>query len=434
MSEPSVFISYSREDKEIARGLAAALIEAEMKVWIDEGELLIGDSLIERIASGIQEADFLVALVSPNSIGSNWCRKEISLAISGGIGGGTVKVLPVRVGSVAMPPTLADVFYLDFDESDADQSPGVLITNIQRHFLSSVLSIGNEILPEVSPIHANPVSRIAVSADAISNPAEVAALLESGLLSKMDRTQEAALILSLVPSNSGRLLIDSQKLAELRLDLSNRRVIPPSPYVDWLHIGVGSRRFLLDGGIGDGGMKFCAAELLTDGSGVFAFMIHPSSGSVDGGTFIFNDEVVVAAVLGGLWLLGEHASKRAVAGDPYYIRASLVCPEDHQNLQPGLSRNYLTGNIWRGTRALELAVGLEERVERDSIFEPSAKFVAVAHRLTNELFQSFGMSECPQLDGIGRIRIKYWGAEWSGELAAWANKHGIEISDETIAN
>lgn len=53
-------------------------------------------------------------------------------------------------------------------------------------------------------------------------------------------------------------------------------MIPPSPYVDWLHIGVGQRRFLLDGGIGDSGMKFCAAELLIYGSGVFAFMIRPS--------------------------------------------------------------------------------------------------------------------------------------------------------------
>lgn len=51
-------------------------------------------------------------------------------------------------------------------------------------------------------------------------------------------------------------------------------------------------------------MKFCAAELLIDGSGVFAFMIRPSLGSVDGGTFIFNDEVVVVEVLGGTLAFG----------------------------------------------------------------------------------------------------------------------------------
>jgi hypothetical protein len=49
---------------------------------IDEGELKVGDSLIERIATAIAEIDFFLTLVSESSRKSNWCRKQLSLASS----------------------------------------------------------------------------------------------------------------------------------------------------------------------------------------------------------------------------------------------------------------------------------------------------------------------------------------------------------------
>lgn len=45
----STFISYAHEDQWLARELASGLRGAGCRVWIDEGELLIGDSLIQPI-------------------------------------------------------------------------------------------------------------------------------------------------------------------------------------------------------------------------------------------------------------------------------------------------------------------------------------------------------------------------------------------------
>jgi sRNA-binding protein len=129
----SIFISYSHADKELARALAAALKARGLRVWIDEGELKVGDSLIERIATAISEIDFFLALVSESSRQSNWCRKELALAVTGELGREGVKVLPVRVDAAEMPEALRDVFYLELDAGNIDQVAAQVADAVPRH-------------------------------------------------------------------------------------------------------------------------------------------------------------------------------------------------------------------------------------------------------------------------------------------------------------
>jgi hypothetical protein len=95
---PSVFVSYSHADKNVARAFAAGLEAEGMTVWIDANELLAGDSIIEQIANAVAGVDFFCALVSTDSRESLWCRKELSLAISGNLGREGATVIPLRVG------------------------------------------------------------------------------------------------------------------------------------------------------------------------------------------------------------------------------------------------------------------------------------------------------------------------------------------------
>ncbi|HYZ79535.1 MAG TPA: toll/interleukin-1 receptor domain-containing protein [Gaiellaceae bacterium] len=132
-SQASIFISYSHEDKDLARALAAALDARGLRVWIDEGELKVGDSLIERIATAIAEIDFFLALVSEASRKSNWCRKELALAVTGELGREGVRVLPVRVAGAEMPDALADVLYLSLDEANIDEVADKIAAAIPQH-------------------------------------------------------------------------------------------------------------------------------------------------------------------------------------------------------------------------------------------------------------------------------------------------------------
>jgi hypothetical protein len=129
----SVFVSYSHADKGLARALAVALERRHLRVWIDEGELKVGDSIIERIATAIAEIDFFLALVSEASRGSNWCRKELALAVTGELGREGVKVLPVRVDNAPMPESLRDVYYLELNADNVEDVADVVAAAIPKH-------------------------------------------------------------------------------------------------------------------------------------------------------------------------------------------------------------------------------------------------------------------------------------------------------------
>ena len=62
----SVFISYSHKDKSFVKMLANDLRYNGHTVWIDDAEVLVGDSLVEKICDGIVDFfDFAV-------IADNW--------------------------------------------------------------------------------------------------------------------------------------------------------------------------------------------------------------------------------------------------------------------------------------------------------------------------------------------------------------------------
>jgi cold shock CspA family protein len=133
VSSLSMFLSYAHADKPLAQDIAARLKERGVRVWIDEGELRVGDSIIERISSALEDVHFVVALVSPSSISSAWCRKELSLAMTGGLRRKGVKILPLRVGDTEMPVSLTDTLYLQLDRMNIEATVERLVRDAAAH-------------------------------------------------------------------------------------------------------------------------------------------------------------------------------------------------------------------------------------------------------------------------------------------------------------
>jgi len=67
MKPSSVFFSHTHRDKPFVRRLGADLAALGARVWIDEAELNIGDSLLGRIAAAIDEMQYLAVVLSPDA-------------------------------------------------------------------------------------------------------------------------------------------------------------------------------------------------------------------------------------------------------------------------------------------------------------------------------------------------------------------------------
>jgi hypothetical protein len=70
MPSHRVFLSYSTADKPFVDRLAYDLERVNVGVWYDKWEIRVGDSLIEKIAQGIESNDYLAIILSPNSVES----------------------------------------------------------------------------------------------------------------------------------------------------------------------------------------------------------------------------------------------------------------------------------------------------------------------------------------------------------------------------
>jgi hypothetical protein len=85
-------------------------------VWIDEAEINIGDSLIEKIRDGLDQVDFVAAILSSASIASPWVTRELDIASNREIEENRVVVLPLLLEPVELPGFLKGKFYGDFTD------------------------------------------------------------------------------------------------------------------------------------------------------------------------------------------------------------------------------------------------------------------------------------------------------------------------------
>jgi len=79
-AEP-IFVSYSRRDDEVMRRIAFFLRDQGFKVWVDNEKLIPGTAAWEEaIETALKKAFAVVVVLSPDSKGSEWVRREITYA------------------------------------------------------------------------------------------------------------------------------------------------------------------------------------------------------------------------------------------------------------------------------------------------------------------------------------------------------------------
>lgn len=79
-SAPHVFISYSREDRDVMRRVRELLSAAGLPVWTDEGIEVGTPNWQLTIESAIEGAECLVCILTPAAKRSAWVREELAYA------------------------------------------------------------------------------------------------------------------------------------------------------------------------------------------------------------------------------------------------------------------------------------------------------------------------------------------------------------------
>ena len=111
-----VFISYSRKDKEFVRRLDEELKRRHREAWVDWEGIPPGDTWEKTIYGPIEATHTFIFVLTPDSIGSEVCGKEIAHAAAN-----NKRLVPIVHRDVAadrVPKSLGELNWIFFRDSD----------------------------------------------------------------------------------------------------------------------------------------------------------------------------------------------------------------------------------------------------------------------------------------------------------------------------
>jgi WD40 repeat protein len=111
-----IFISYSRRNKVFTQKLFEALKGANREVWADWEDIPAASDWEAEIKEGIQQAESILFVLSPEWIKSNECRKELEYAVK--MGKRLIPILYVMVDPNEVPPELSKINWVYMRDTD----------------------------------------------------------------------------------------------------------------------------------------------------------------------------------------------------------------------------------------------------------------------------------------------------------------------------
>jgi len=135
----NIFISHSHRDSAFATQLASDLRNAGLDIFIDEWSLKPGDSIVQKINQAIRDSDYLIVILSPDSVQSPWVQAEINAALMRQLGKRNISIIPVLYRQCSIPPLLAPYVYVNFTTSSYEDGLIKLLEVFRRDASRQVL-------------------------------------------------------------------------------------------------------------------------------------------------------------------------------------------------------------------------------------------------------------------------------------------------------
>jgi WD40 repeat protein len=110
-----VFISYSERDRQTMEKIRNSLRRESLTVWTNTTDVQTGEDFQSAIDRGIEQTDNLVYLVSPDSVQSEFVRKELEYAVS--LHKRLIPILVRETPPESIPLALQGVQYIDLTDN-----------------------------------------------------------------------------------------------------------------------------------------------------------------------------------------------------------------------------------------------------------------------------------------------------------------------------
>jgi hypothetical protein len=133
----TAFISHSSADKYFADLLVEILDYHHIKFWYDSSDIEIGKKYKERISLGLKSADYLIVVISENTVNSKWVARELSEFCANKPDGNVIPLL--------LSPVNVDNIYVGLD----DYHSIFFYKNMREGFKELLSFFGKEFLPDV---------------------------------------------------------------------------------------------------------------------------------------------------------------------------------------------------------------------------------------------------------------------------------------------
>jgi hypothetical protein len=126
-----IFISHSSKNKGFANSLYADLVDNGFIPWLDERDIYVGQSIPREIQQALNNSDYIVVVLTPASVESNWVSTEWEAVFWDDMKLKTNKVIPLLLEECEIPPFLKVKKYADFTE-DYETGFHNLVNSISR--------------------------------------------------------------------------------------------------------------------------------------------------------------------------------------------------------------------------------------------------------------------------------------------------------------
>lgn len=119
MTNTKIFLSYAYSDKKFIDRLCRSLDSHGISYWRDSKEILVGDSITERIESGLRESDIFCLCLSKSSVTKPWVLREYRTALNLQLSSTkkSLIIMPILIEDCEIPELLKDIRFADFSRS-----------------------------------------------------------------------------------------------------------------------------------------------------------------------------------------------------------------------------------------------------------------------------------------------------------------------------